>query len=80
MGEMMELEEAKNKLRKGELIPVRNCSICLTPIGYRLVHNGIIAFDSNCDCTSYYSEPEPVDLTEFKKFIEKQNDKKTKSK
>jgi len=48
---------------------LRTCSICSVPL-YYFVHEGSLFFDSNCDCSSYCSDPKPSDWAELDFYLE----------
>lgn len=43
------------------------CGGCKCPVGYR-IQNGAVFYDSNCECTTYYSDLQPRGWNEFEEF------------
>lgn len=53
-------EELIAKIRSVDFFRLRDCSICCSPIGWRHRDEHIF-IDTNCDCVSYWSEPQYVE-------------------
>jgi hypothetical protein len=45
----------KAELAGRKRLPLRRCSICGLSLDYVTDRTGNVAFDSNCDCVSYYT-------------------------
>lgn len=48
------------------------CGACGSPVKYARQGEGIF-FDSNCDCTYYWSEPQPKSWQDLYDFLSSQN-------
>ena len=55
---------------------IRTCSICSEPIGYVFACNAegdpVVAFDSNCGCTTWWYEPERRSVLQVEAFLARQ--------
>lgn len=57
---LITLEQLQEALaeRVGGMWELRKCSICYTPLHYMIVDVNTILFDSNCNCTRQFVEPQ----------------------
>lgn len=64
------VEEIKNQIRNKNItyIATRECSICGCVIGFE-INDGHPFFDSNCDCTSFWSDPQHKTWQEVADFF-----------
>jgi hypothetical protein len=53
-------------------VEIRRCSICNSPLFYDR-KGEYLFFDSNCDCTSFYSEPQLKDWESVAELINVQS-------
>lgn len=62
-------DKALEKLKNGEHLSLRSCSICGSDLSC-VYHNNEICFNSNCNCVNYWVDPRPANIDDFKKLLE----------